>query len=257
MKYKKGSVHIEAEEIRIGKNVRWGKNIDVKVRGIFEIGDFSRLGDDVKIRGNNIHFGKHLYHSSGLVVGGGGSGGPNANLTVGDRCTIHNNFLNVCEPIYIGDDVGLSPESSILTHGFWGSVLDGHPRKYAKVLIGDGVIVGYRSTILPGAWISNDAIIGACSVVHSYVSPNAICAGSPARLIRNIEEPTKEEKEKIFKDIIKGFHSAHGDYPVIILGNFWCNAETFEYGGVENEATDKLRDYLRKYGIRIYTERPF
>ena len=30
----------------------------------------------------------------------------------------YNNFINVCEPILIGDDVGLSTEVAILTHKY-------------------------------------------------------------------------------------------------------------------------------------------
>ena len=79
---------------------------DIKVKS-FSIGKYSYL-EDCKIRGNKINIGKHFYCSGGLNIGGGGSKGKNANLTIGDRCTMHNNFINVCEPVEIGDDVGFS-----------------------------------------------------------------------------------------------------------------------------------------------------
>jgi len=68
---------------------------------------------DKNIRGNNIKFGEHLFHSSGLRIGGGGRQHPDADFEIGDRCTIHNNFINVCEPVVIGDDVGLSQDVAI------------------------------------------------------------------------------------------------------------------------------------------------
>jgi len=256
MKYQKGSVRIEAKEIKIGEKVRFGENIDIKVNGVFEIGDFSRLGDNVKIRGNSIHFGEHLYHSSGLVIGGGGNQGERANLTVGDRCVLHNNFINVCEPIIIGNDVGLSPDVSILTHGFWGNVLEGHPRKFASVEIYDNVIVGYRSTILPGVTIGYNAVIGACSVVSKDVLTNHIYAGNPARLIREIEEPRKKEKKLMLKEIAQEL-GCFSDYPFIYTDEFSVDTSNMTWVGRQSKKSDKFRDELRKYGIRIYTERPF
>ena len=159
------NIDIKAGQINIGRNVTFGKNIKVRCKGVFEIGDFSRLGDDTEIYGNNVKVGKHLFHSKGLRVGGGGRQHPNANLTVGDRCTIHNNFINACEPVTIGDDVGLSPEVSLSTHGYWMSALEGFPAKFEGITISSGAIVGYRSVILMGATIPRKAVVAAHSVV--------------------------------------------------------------------------------------------
>jgi hypothetical protein len=41
------------------------------------------------------------------------------------------------------------------------------------------------------------------------------------------------------------------------MGGLHMNVETFDYVGHENEDTDDFRDFLRKFGIRIYTHRPF
>ena len=59
-----GGVKIEANTIHIGKKTTFGYNVDIKINGDFYIGDYSHLGDNVKIRGNNIRLGDHLYHSS-------------------------------------------------------------------------------------------------------------------------------------------------------------------------------------------------
>jgi len=264
----KNNVRIIANDIKIGKNVQFGKNIDVNIKGNFEIGDFSRLGDDTHIRGNNIKFGKHLFNSSGLKIGGGGRQHPNANFEIGDRCTIHNNFINVCEPVKIGNDVGLSPETAILTHGYWLSVLEGFPATFAGVNIGDGVIVGYRSLIMMGVSIVDYSVIGANSTVTKSITEKGVYAGSPARFIKKINPLSEEEKIKKIREIIEEYYlpiaKYHGlkptikiDYPFIELNNFRFDVETFEYWGTEDEETDDLRDYIRKWGIRIYTERPF
>ncbi len=264
----KNNVRIVANDISIGRNVQFGKNIDVNIRGNFELGDFSRLGSDTQIRGNNVKFGKHLFNSSGLRIGGGGRQHPNANFEIGDRCTIHNNFINVCEPVVIGHDVGLSPDTSILTHGYWLSVLEGFPASFSGVTIGNGVIVGFKSLIMMGVSIADDAVIGANSTVTKSIPEKGIYAGSPAKFIKKIVPLTHDERILKIKDIIETHYmpiaNYHGlnpmiklDYPYIELNDFKFNVETFEYWGVEDEETDDLRDYIRKWGIRIYTERPF
>jgi len=269
MRYRNKDKNIEiiASTIDIGYNVQFGNNIKVTVKGVFKIGNYSRLGENTDIKGNNVIFGKHLFNSSGLRIGGGGRQYPNANFTIGDRCTIHNNFINVCEPVYIGSDVGLSPGVSILTHGYWLSVLEGYPASFAGVTIGDGVIVGYRSLIMMGVNIKDNIVIGANSVVTKNLTEKGVYVGSPAKKIRDIVPLTKQERidtlHRIIDEYLKvaKYHDISAtivtDYPWIDVNDFSFNVETFEYKGIEDEATDDLRDYIRKWGIRIYTKRPF
>jgi acetyltransferase-like isoleucine patch superfamily enzyme len=269
MKYeiKEKNVIIIAKNIEIGSEVLFGSNIDININGNFSIGDFSVLGSNCHIRGNNIHIGKHLFNSSGLRVGGGGRYHPNANLKIGDRCTIHNNFINVCEPVVLGDDVGLSPETSILTHGYWLSVLEGYPASFAGVTIGNGVIVGYRSLIMMGVDICSYSVIGAQSVVTKSIPEKGVYAGSPARFIKKIEPLTLDQKMKKLVEIIETYKSMAKyrgiepkisiDYPIVKIEELSINVETFDFEGEECDITDDFRDYVRKWGIRIYTNRHF
>jgi acetyltransferase-like isoleucine patch superfamily enzyme len=263
------NIEIKAGSIRIGEGVTFGRNIRVAVRGAFELGDFSRLGNDTEILGNEIRLGAHLFHSSGLRVGGGGRQNPNANLTIGDRCTIHNNFINVCEPVVIGNDVGLSPETSILTHGYWLSVLEGFPASFSGVQIGNGAIIGYRSLLMMGISIADECVVGAQSVVSKSLRERGIYAGSPARFIKPITPLGPEERLKKALEIVAAYEPIaryHGvdldgrlklEYPLLHFKEFSVNLETFAYDGAEDEDTDDLRDYLRKWGIRVYTPRGF
>ena len=264
------NVKIIAKEISIGKDVSFGKNIDINLYGSFSIGDRSRLGENVKIEGNNVSFGSDLYHSEGLWVGGGGVTNPTANLIIGNRCTIHNNYINIYEKVIIGDDVGLSLEVSIQTHGYWLSVLEGFPAKFAGVKIGDGTIVGFRSTILMGVEIGKKIVIGACSVVTRDIAGEGyVYAGNPARMISKIQEPSLEHKNKLLENIIKEFIKVskhHGvsikieilDYPLVKV-NECCifNVEALTVTGDQNWKTDNFRDFVRKYGLRFYNDRPF
>jgi acetyltransferase-like isoleucine patch superfamily enzyme len=269
MKYEDNNknISIVADRIDIGTNVSFGKNIHIRLKGRFAIGDYSRLGNNTEIMGNNVIFGEHLFHSSGLRIGGGGRQHPNANFTIGDRCTIHNNFINVCEPVIIGDDVGLSPETSILTHGYWLSVLEGYPATFNGVRIGDGVIVGYRSLIMMGVEIADYCVVGAQSVVTKSLTKKGIYGGSPAKFIKEIIPLSIEEKIRKCEDIITeykkiaAYHNLNPriiiDFPWITIDDFCVNFETFVYEGDETIVTDDFRDYIRKWGIRIYTKRPF
>ena len=262
------NIKIIANKITLGDRVSFGNNIDVSIKGDFEIGDDSHLGSDTHIRGNNVKFGRHLFNSSGLRIGGGGRQHPNANFEIGDRCTIHNNFINICEPVKIGDDVGLSPDVSILTHGYWQSVLEGFPATFSGVTIGNGVIVGFKSIIMMGASIADDCVIGANSVITKPLLEKGIYAGTPAKFIKGIT-PLTEDERKIKIDEIINVHylpiaTYHGispsikiKYPFIELNKFRFNVLTFDFWGEEDEETDDLRDYMRKWGIRIYTQRPF
>ena len=267
MIYAEEGVHIEAPEIHIGQGTTFGKGVDIKCIDGFSIGDRCRLGDDVRIRGRSVVIGDDLYHSEGLRVGGGGCDRPWASLTIGDRCTLHNQFLNLAMPITLGNDVGLSPDVVCLTHGFWLNVLHGFPASFAPIVVEDGVIVGYRSLIMMGVTIGKNAVVGAQSVVTKDLEGNAIYAGSPAKKIRDIEEPGILEKRGLLDHILREYREIaayHGispeiwaRYPIVTVNNWTCDVETLEMSGTEDEHTDSFRDHARRYGIRLYTQRPF
>lgn len=261
-------IFISAKDICIGNSVSFGDNIYVSVKGDFHIGSRSRLGDNVKIEGHNIHIGKDLYHSEGLRIGGGGYTNPTANFSIGDRCTIHNNYINTSEPVIIGNDVGLSPDVTIQTHGYWLSVLDGFPAKFSGVTIDDGTIVGYRSMILMGVHIYKNIVIGASSVItKSLTKSNSIYVGNPAKFIRKVKSLDKKERIELINYIINkykkisAYHEIDPDitinYPNINVNKCKFDVEKLKFYGKEDIETDDFRDYIRKWGIRFYSNRPF
>lgn len=256
---------IEAGFISLGRDFQIGSNVQIKVRGKFDVGNFARFGNNVTINAEEVIIGNHFYHyTDGLRIGGGGSQFPDARIVIGDRCVLHNNYINLAQSVYIGSDVGLSPDVDILTHGFWQSVFEGYPTKYARVNLGEGVIVGQRSMILPGVSVRNNIVIGAQSVVtKDLTEENSIYAGNPAKFIKKIIPLDYFQKRQKLHEIIGRYNylsknDAISNYPYVeIPGVCKIHVDKKTLEGTENEATDKLRDYLRRYGIRIYTERPF
>jgi acetyltransferase-like isoleucine patch superfamily enzyme len=58
------------------------------------------------------------------------------------------------------------------------------PEKNNFVQIGNDVLVGAYSVILPGVTVGNGAIIGAGSIVTHDIPPYAVVAGTPAKVLR-------------------------------------------------------------------------
>lgn len=94
--------------------------------------------------------------------------------------------------VTIGARTALGAQVMIVTgsHEFG----DGHrragPPQPQPVVIGDGVWIGARVTILPGVTIGDGCVIGAGSLVASSCAPNGIYAGVPAEKLRQLQAPT-------------------------------------------------------------------
>ena len=61
-----------------------------------------------------------------------------------------------------------------------------------EVIIGRNVWVGMNSLILKGSVIGDNSIIAAGSVVTEEIPPNCMAAGSPAKLIKFLNEHEKK-----------------------------------------------------------------
>lgn len=259
---------LEAGELIIGNNVKFGKDINIKVRGRLEIGDNSIIGDRFTVNAENVTLGEYFYNgptdSRGMVIGGGSSNFPYANLNIGSGMVCHTGHINLAAPVTIGNDVGLSHDVDLITHGFWYNVLEGYPRVFKEIKIGNNVIVGWKTVIMAGVEICDDVVIGSHSTVtKSLITPKGIYAGSPAKLIKSIVEPSLEEKNEMldglvrdFKDLmsyydIPEFHISH-NYPTLNINKLEINLIDFSYKGEHDIITDAFRDFARRYGIRVY-----
>jgi acetyltransferase-like isoleucine patch superfamily enzyme len=264
---------LEAGELVIGNNVKFGKDINIKVRGRLEIGDNSIIGDRFTVNAENVTLGEYFYNgptdSRGMIIGGGSSNFPYANLKIGSGMVCHTGHINLAAPVTIGNDVGLSHDVDLITHGFWYSVLQGYPRVFKEINIGNNVIVGWKTVIMSGVNIADNIVIGSHSTVtKSLLESKAIYAGSPAKLIKHITEPPLNEKIQILKDLIADFKdlmsyydvpefTINAEYPYLYINKLEINTANFSYKGEHDLITDAFRDFARRYGIRIYAPHGF
>lgn len=111
------------------------------------------------------------------------------NTTVGERV-----FINAgCKfqdqgGIVIGDDclIGHNVVLATLNH-------DLSPSRRADmipspIIIGDNVWIGSNVTVLPGVTIGKNSVVAAASVVTKDVPENSVVVGSPARVVRSLDE---------------------------------------------------------------------
>ncbi|OLB80133.1 MAG: hypothetical protein AUI14_07915 [Actinobacteria bacterium 13_2_20CM_2_71_6] len=123
---------------------------------------------------------------------------------IGDRCSI--GTYAVLEPgNRVGDDTRIHSHC-FLEHVTLGKRVflgpgvvftdDPHPicPRFKECVLGatvsDDVAIGGNATILPGVKIGEGSLIGAGSVVSRDVPPGVVVAGSPAKIMRKIEELT-------------------------------------------------------------------
>ncbi|WP_078554997.1 2,3,4,5-tetrahydropyridine-2,6-dicarboxylate N-acetyltransferase [Bacillus alkalicellulosilyticus] len=78
-----------------------------------------------------------------------------------------------------------------------GAVLAGviEPPSAKPVIVEDGVVVGANAVILEGVTVGQGAVVAAGAIVTEDVPPNTVVAGTPARVIKEIDEKTKGKTE--------------------------------------------------------------
>jgi len=141
------------------------------------IGDRFQSGQGASIREDN-------------QIGDDCSVGTNAVLEYGNRIGNHVRIHSGCflEDVTVGDHVFLGP-NVVFTD-------DPHPMcpRYQDckggATVEDLVKIGANATILPGVRIGRNSLVGAGAVVAADVPPDVVVAGSPARVVKRIDELT-------------------------------------------------------------------
>ncbi|SHG24432.1 2,3,4,5-tetrahydropyridine-2,6-dicarboxylate N-acetyltransferase [Ornithinibacillus halophilus] len=78
-----------------------------------------------------------------------------------------------------------------------GTVLAGviEPPSAKPVVVEDDVVIGANVVVLEGVTIGKGAIVAAGAIVTKDVAPNTLVAGTPAKVLKEIDENTKSKTE--------------------------------------------------------------
>lgn len=164
---------VSGDFVRVAPDVKLGKDVRiyafVNLYGC-EIGDESKIGTFVEIQ-KGVKIGSRVKVSSHTFICEG--------VTIEDQVFIGHGvmFTNDKYPRATTDDGELQTEAD------WQCI---------PTLIKRGASIGSNATILCGVTVGEKAIVGAGSVVTRDVPAGAVVAGTPARIIRYLENYKKE-----------------------------------------------------------------
>lgn len=265
---------VASGKFHCGAGCEIGDDVTVDVAEEVVLGDRCVVAPGTYFGGRRVTVGDDFYgydwshQGRALDVGRGRRDDEDAVFTVGARCTLHDNRIDLARAVTLGDDVGLSPEVVVYTHGYWLGPLDGHPCRYEPVTVGDQSLVGFRSALLAGARVGSRCVVGAGSVVPAGVyKSGCVYAGNPAQLLKQCEYPGLPVRAKMLDRMMeeyartcdyRGFpYSPSWDYPVIKTVAVEIDVERLTLTGKETEVSDDLRWFLFTRGIKIFTKRRF
>jgi len=271
---------INAKEVIIGEDCFIGENVEINVRGKFELGRCSVILDGCKINCQEFSAGEYLFMSNDVEIGRGGCQNPEAIVKIGKHVGIfERTLINPNSPVTIGDEVGIGGEVMIWTHGSWLDIAQGYPADFGPVSIGNNVWLPARCIVLPNVSIGDDVVVGINSLVAKSIPSGSMAAGNPCRVLWKNFFPRPFDQDSFtikINEIIeywknnllphKGIQSVLKiEYKIqencIILVQ--VEGETkFQIGsrtivGYSNEVVEDFRDFLRRRGVKIYTGRPF
>jgi len=269
-------VKINAKEQNIHESVRFGDNVSINCEKV-TIGKYSTILNNVKIQCRELEIGEHLFMADGVEIGRGGNTGPNSTVKIGNGVGIfENTVINPSEPVEIGDNCGIGADVMIWTHGAWLDITQGFPADFGPVKIGKNVWLPARSIVLPNVTIGNDVVIGVNSIINRSLPSGCLAAGSPCKVIKENVYPKKLSEKELtetiedilsewvvlceYKGITRTIKAEYKNGKIFLYqSNFETiyNIEEQKVEGYTNDVSDDLQDYLRRRGIKIYTNKFF
>lgn len=151
------------------------------------------MTDFKKIAIRDVKFGKNckIIEPSNLYeceLGNNVFVGPFVEITkgvkIGDNSRISSHSY-ICELVIVGKNCFISHGVTFTNDLFKNGKLGGSVDNWFKTKIGDNVLIGSNSTILP-VTICDGCVIGAGSVVTKDINIKGIYAGNPAKLLRKL-----------------------------------------------------------------------
>ena len=242
----------------------------------FTLGKGSIIKSGCIITCNEFNAGDGLYMNNNVEVGRGGCNGPDSNVFIGNNVGIfENTIINPSSEVHIGNNCAIAAEVMIWTHGAWLDVLKGFPADFGPVKIGNNVLISPRSMILPNVEIDDNVVVGIGSVINRSLPSGCMAAGNPCKVIKKDCYPkqlSSDQKCEIVSDIVTDWYVLHPSKKIQGIET-QCTGEAIRLQqgsletifdltnrvikGYENKVTEDLRDYLRRRGIKIFTDKPF
>ena len=123
-------------------------------------------------------------------------------MKIGNNCEIYSSASFGSEPylISIGNHVRINSGVSFITHdgGVWvlRNYLDVPNHEnidlFGPIVVGNNVHIGTNAIIMPNVRIGDNCIIGCGAIVTKDIPNNSIAVGVPAKVIKNIDEYSKQ-----------------------------------------------------------------
>src|SRR5699024_6920069 len=95
------------------------------------------------------------------------------------------------EKIKVGQNTIIGYNTTILAHEY---LIEEY--RLGSVVIGNKVLIGANTTILPGVTIGDHAIVSAGTLVNKDVPPGTFVGGNPMTLIYTKEEMEKRQQKE-------------------------------------------------------------
>lgn len=148
-------------------------------------GDLMKIGDGFQsapgLRLEAISKYNNTKFEPKVLIGRNVSFGSNCHLGAINLIEIHDNVLIGSNVLITDHQHGNLTKNELEVHA-----VDRHLYSKGPVIIENNVWIGENAVIMPGVRIGRNAVIGANTVVTKNVPSNAIFAGVPARLIKQL-----------------------------------------------------------------------
>ena len=126
-------------------------------------------------------------------------------VEIGDNCVFRHpesTNIDITRPtlVTIGNNVDFNRNFVILTHDYTTAVFlnlyGDFVNSSGAVNVGNNIYFGVNCTLLKGAVIGDNCIIGANSLVTGVIPNNSVAVGVPAKVVCSIEEYYHKRKQK-------------------------------------------------------------
>jgi acetyltransferase-like isoleucine patch superfamily enzyme len=196
--------------IALDEHCSIGTGLHAELNQYFQLGRFGHVSPGVNIIGQGVKSGEFLYVDRDVSIGGGGARGPRAFLTLGHRISLFaQSFINLSEPVSMGDDSAISYNVALITHYAWQTVLKGYAARFAPISISHHVAIYANTMIMPGVTVGEWVTIAAGSIVLKDLPAHCLVAGNPAKVIRGPEgypaPLDRQQKDALLRTILADY----------------------------------------------------